>query len=495
MDTLQQTQEEYLRAPISDVSIIRREFVELTGNLFSAVILNQLLYWTLRVKDFDYLLEEERRFQPDCNVLPRHGWIYKTAKELNEETMLGLSPPSIRKYLKILIDEGWIDERSHPTERWDHTTQYRVNLRQLQEDLLENGRSLPEVYLRAFGCTLPRCCFSKSSGSSHSRDNSLEDPEEIPNERNFASKEKDFASDERIFSPNEKSFASNTENTTENTNKEKLATRAQGDFSDGGVAVVDDSIPKEPASDVPVTDMSLVDQPPSDVSIAEEMLELWKQHVDQHIPSELIEVGKSPDFPLTPGRKDQLESVFAFHFKNDMRLWEQFCLRVKASRFMMGGGERKWYVRLEWLLKDDNLSKALSGKYDNSRSEYMDSREWKLEKIQSNPESIREKSEILASIKDPVWKKWCAQLAEGVRYNDFKMLHEPLSALELEQIANAWFVECEDKRLIWVASAAQAVLNKIESLRLRISWVFEKEYPDARAIRTRLLTKQPGERS
>src|SRR3546814_12607603 len=88
------------RAESSGVSIIRREFVVLTGNHFCAVILNQLLYWTLRVKDFDNLLREERFYNAECNTAPRHGWIYKTAQELNQETMLGLSPPSIRKYLK-----------------------------------------------------------------------------------------------------------------------------------------------------------------------------------------------------------------------------------------------------------------------------------------------------------------------------------------------------------------------------------------------------------
>ena len=83
------------------VAVIRREFVDLTGDHFSAVVLNQLLYWTQRVKDFDLLLEEERNFNPDFNVLPRHGWIYKTAYELIEETMLKASPPTMRKYLRL----------------------------------------------------------------------------------------------------------------------------------------------------------------------------------------------------------------------------------------------------------------------------------------------------------------------------------------------------------------------------------------------------------
>ncbi len=131
------------------VAVIRKEFVALTGDPFSAVILNQLMYWTQRVRDFDLLLKEERTFRPDCNVPPRHGWIYKTAHDLIEETMLGISHPTMRKCLKVLIDRGWIDERAHPIDKWNKTTQYRVNLRKLQEDLMAIGRNLPLVYLKA----------------------------------------------------------------------------------------------------------------------------------------------------------------------------------------------------------------------------------------------------------------------------------------------------------------------------------------------------------
>mgnify|MGYP003442066985 CR=1 FL=1 len=61
------------------VSVIRKEFVTLTGDPFSAVILNQLLYWTLRVKDFDLYLEEEADSTSSEPQKSHHyGWIYKT---------------------------------------------------------------------------------------------------------------------------------------------------------------------------------------------------------------------------------------------------------------------------------------------------------------------------------------------------------------------------------------------------------------------------------
>ena len=95
------------------VAVIRKEFVLLTGDPFSAVVLNQLLYWTLRIKDFDLYLEEEEVFglnpqdhpvPPESNESSQYGWIYKTATDLSEETLLGISKTTMRKYLKVLIN-------------------------------------------------------------------------------------------------------------------------------------------------------------------------------------------------------------------------------------------------------------------------------------------------------------------------------------------------------------------------------------------------------
>lgn len=147
-------------------------------------------------------------------------------------------------------------------------------------------------------------------------------------------------------------------------------------------------------------------------------------------------------------------------------------------------------------MKEGNVSKILSGKYDDvHRQDSQDSCEWKLDKIQSTPALNAEKTAILASIKDPVWKKWCTQLAQGVYLQGGHVLHYPLSTLQLQQIANARFLEVEDDRLVWVASSDQSVLNAIENLRLKISWVFAKEYPKATTFRTRLLSEPCSEGS
>ena len=40
--------------------VIKEELVVLTGDIFKAVILNQFLYWSERVKDFDKFISEEK---------------------------------------------------------------------------------------------------------------------------------------------------------------------------------------------------------------------------------------------------------------------------------------------------------------------------------------------------------------------------------------------------------------------------------------------------
>lgn len=125
------------------VSVIREEFVVLTGDALIAVVLNQLLYWTLRVKDFDLLLEEEKRFSPECVLPLKHGWIYKSAQDLINETMLCISKATMGRYLNVLIEHGWVDQRPNPYDKWNKTIQYRLNLTKLQKDLISLGYSLP----------------------------------------------------------------------------------------------------------------------------------------------------------------------------------------------------------------------------------------------------------------------------------------------------------------------------------------------------------------
>jgi hypothetical protein len=152
------------------ISLIRKELVALTDNHDKAIVLNQLLYWTERVKDFELWLEEEKTFDSKNSDLPEHGWIYKTAKDLIKETLLCINRTTLRRYMTFLIQKGWVDERPNPSNKWDKTLQYRVNLRKIQSDLSALGRTLPDIYVKGFlleeevfkHCRNAECSFEPS---------------------------------------------------------------------------------------------------------------------------------------------------------------------------------------------------------------------------------------------------------------------------------------------------------------------------------------------
>ena len=119
-------------------AVIKEELVALTGDALSALILNQLLYWSERVRDFDAFIEEEKRRGGDPNIELTNGWIYKSAAELGEELMMGVSDATIRRRLDDLVAAGYLDKRESP-HKWDRTSQYRPNIYNIQRDLADRG--------------------------------------------------------------------------------------------------------------------------------------------------------------------------------------------------------------------------------------------------------------------------------------------------------------------------------------------------------------------
>jgi len=128
--------------------VIKEELVALTGDATRAILLNQFLYWQARVRDYDrFLLEElKRRSQGESSVSDEiplsNGWIYKSAEELGEEVMLGLSKQSILRRLDELVAAGWLHRRRNPKHAWDRTLQYRCDLQRIHADLLAIGYHL-----------------------------------------------------------------------------------------------------------------------------------------------------------------------------------------------------------------------------------------------------------------------------------------------------------------------------------------------------------------
>ncbi|MCP4083200.1 MAG: hypothetical protein GY743_23505 [Planctomycetaceae bacterium] len=122
--------------------VIKEELVLLCGDYIQAVILNQFIYWSERTKDTDAFILEERNRDPSLDLELTQGWIYKTATELNEETMLGMSDSTIRRHLAKVIKAGFIDQRNNPNYKWDRTLQYRPNIVKIQQELHSLGYNL-----------------------------------------------------------------------------------------------------------------------------------------------------------------------------------------------------------------------------------------------------------------------------------------------------------------------------------------------------------------
>ena len=121
--------------------VIKEELVVLTGDYKKALMLNQFIYWSERVKDFDkFMIEEKERFikhgklEVADEIILTNGWIYKKAEELSSELMLDYKIKAMRVHLKYLVEKGWLDERNNPIFNWDKTKQYRVNLLKIQTD-------------------------------------------------------------------------------------------------------------------------------------------------------------------------------------------------------------------------------------------------------------------------------------------------------------------------------------------------------------------------
>jgi len=304
------------------VAVIREEFMALTHDPMAAIVLNQLVYWSLRVKDFDLFLEEERQFNPACNVLPRHGWIYKTAEDLIAETMLNVSKSTMLRYLAALLEAKWLDKRSNPINKWDRTTQYRVNLHKLQEDLARLGYTLPGF------CSPP--AFSKDA----------------PKGQN-----------DRLMFQNETSRAQSetcsTEITTKNTNKDSsscLSEAAREEKSVSPPPCPSDSKKEEEEDEEQNNETREEVTPSHSTNLPEAMLETWRQLIGPQAVQ------------MTEARREQLTALLMGHLQSDLIEWEALCERIKANRFLMGDSPSGWRINLDWILNPINLLKVLENK-------------------------------------------------------------------------------------------------------------------------------------
>lgn len=162
-------------------AVLREDLLAITGDFRKAIILKQFIYWSERVSDADKFIEKENEIAKNNGEEERelfYGWIYKTADELAEEIMLGLSASQVRRYVRDLVDMGFISKRNNPKYKWDRTLQYRVNLVNIAKALKEKGYplseykiELPDDLSNVHGCAL---------NESHMENQSIPDAYAIP---------------------------------------------------------------------------------------------------------------------------------------------------------------------------------------------------------------------------------------------------------------------------------------------------------------------------
>lgn len=398
------------------LAVVREEFVALTKDPLIAMVLNQLFYWTLRVKDFDLLLEEEKTSNPECNVPFRHGWIYKTAKELINETMLCVSKTTMYRYLNFLIQGGWLDERTNQSYKWDKTTQYRVNLRKLQEDLFNLGYTLP-------GFSLPPKENTKD----------LLKPAETSNAQNEPSRVQTEPSKAQIDASKVKNCTFLYLNRDYPEIKSKDHTQGAYEFSSHEFNSFEGD----------------------SNSIPHQMIEIWKNHIGQEV------------IHLSSERSRQLTCLLQLYFQNDPFEWESFCKRIQESPFLMGQGANKWHINFDWILIKGNLLKVLEGNYD--KPEWVEQRkETEFRKTQED-----EKKAILDTIEDPIWRGWCTQLKEQLSLSEFKAIS---NAAFSEFDGRLVWVESEDKATLnkiedlWLklSPAVERTFPKVRAIRTKL---------------------------
>lgn len=123
---------------------LKEELAALTGCFIKALILQQFLYWSERVFDFDDFIIEEKERTPSLELEFRHGWIYKSTEQLHDELMFGdsLSPRTVKRRLDEIVESGYLVSRNNPEHKWDRCLQYRPDIIKIQIDLQEIGYAL-----------------------------------------------------------------------------------------------------------------------------------------------------------------------------------------------------------------------------------------------------------------------------------------------------------------------------------------------------------------
>ena len=343
-------------------SVIREDYFRLVGQDFkAAVVLNQLMYWTKRTYDFDKFILEEQERNPECNIQPRQGWIIKKSQDLIDETMLGITVPTMRKVLQFLCEKGWIIEALVDGTAWNKTMKYRVNLITVKESLEKLGYPLSDVVIttvdrkeRVVNAEVPTV-----------------DPE--ANEHLIAQFSKNPTSDDD---------SSNLRNLNSYKDREIINKNYNINYSPHHVH--EEHISNTSSSSVAPTEKN------ERQKIANAMLEIF---------SETILQGQK--LKIYPEREEKLLAVMNVQLSGKLENWRVVCNNIRSSKFLMGEvKDRNFKANLNWVLENHHVTRILEKDYGVGDRVVVEQKP-----LQSHTEALK----LVSSLNEPeVMKKLMA---------------------------------------------------------------------------------------
>ncbi len=349
------------------VSVIRQEFLELTGHHYRAILLNQLHYWTQKVKDFDSFLEEEKQRVPDIEMELRHGWIYKSAPDFIQETLLNVSKYTFYRHMRILIERGWVETKEHPTHPWDKTTFYRLNVDAVIRDLHEIGYELPSVFQESYQKVAETFML-------HPETSMLQN-----------------ATHNKIT--NKKKAKTKVNNNIDNTCLESVRAGARiinKEESQGQKMEIEQK--KGNSQEISQSDS---------VHDVDSFIDVWRNTIKD-------------SYPLTDKQKESFWAMIQECFNSSLEAWKSFCEEVSSHPQLNPVEEGKWRIDIRWISKVDNAWKIIQ-KFAEAPI-HISSYAERLEK------ELREKcQEKVDGIQDPIWKGICTEVLNNWRPNHLMM--------------------------------------------------------------------------
>lgn len=115
-----------------------------------------------------------------------------------------------------------------------------------------------------------------------------------------------------------------------------------------------------------------------------EMINIWDK---------VIREGDKPSVH-NKSRLSALKKVLKEYFEDNLENWESYCLNIKNSNFLMGGGANNWKADLTWATRQDNLIRVIEGYY----------RQKEEKEFKNNiSEELQEEDDVVSN--DPIWNK------------------------------------------------------------------------------------------